>query len=372
MQDRESNYDLLRIVSTVAVLLIHIGSDFLNASFEYNIENYGFVFEGNLIITFMLDSLPRFAVPCFVMLSGAFILDNKSNKDFKRFYSKSFRNIGIPTIVFSLLYTAYHLLKKITNAKMSELWYPFFNLLCGRPFYHMWYLYMLLGLYLLTPVILTLEENCTSINLKGKLPWALLFVAAISYWAQPYSFKLAWDIGMQAGFLGFYLVGYAIRSWAKRHRKSNRNGFLLILFGVFFEVVLACLRYRKVLGGAPLSDERTEFSFLGYEGLAPFVVVSSVLIFYGFTVLDMKLNLSKLSSYTFLIFLFHAGIWDMMKVVSRKKAIYPPQTDLSIIVCVFIVFIASLAASIVYKTIWAKLDARLKITDYLCRMFKLS
>lgn len=372
MQKRESNYDLLRIICTAAVLLIHISSDFLSASFEYNIKKYGFVFSGNLIITFVLDSLPRFAVPCFVMLSGAFILDNKRNKDFKKFYSRSLKNIGVPAIIFSLLYTAYGLLKKIISGKVSELWQPFCNFLCGRPFYHMWYLYMLLGLYLVTPIILIVEENRKGISLKGKLPWLWLFAASVGYWVQPYSFKLAWDIGIQAGFLGFYLVGYAIRNWAKDRRKSNRDGFALILLGVFFEVVLAWLRYRKVLSGAVLSAERTEFSFLGYEGLAPFVVVSSVLIFAGFSVLNVKTNLSKLSSCTFLIFLFHAGIWDVMKVVSRKKAIYPQQTDFSIIACVFIVFIASLAASIVYRKIWAKLDAKLKITDRLCSLFKLS
>ena len=372
MQERESNYDLLRIASTIAVVLIHISSDFLSASFEYNIGNYGFVFSGNLIAAFVLDTLPRFAVPCFVMLSGAFILDNKNNKDFKKFYRKSLKNIGVPAIIFSLLYTVYNLLKKIMNGKMSELWQPFFNLLCGRPFYHMWYLYMLLGLYLITPVILIIEENCKSVNLRGKLPWILLSVAAIGYWVQPYSFKLAWDIGIQAGFLGFYLVGYAIRCWAKDRGKSNRDGVALILLGVFFEIVLACLRYRKVLGGALLSNERTEFSFLGYEGLAPFVVVSSVLIFAGFSLLNVRPNLSKLSSYTFLIFLFQGGIWDVMKIVSRRKAIFPPQTDLSIIACVFIVLIACLVAAIIYKKIWLKLDARLKITNRLCSLFKLS
>ena len=372
MQNRESNYDLLRIVSTIAVILIHISSDFLKASFEYNIEAYGFIFSGNLFATFLLDTFPRFAVPCFVMLSGAFILDNKNNKDFKRFYSKSLKNVGIPAIIFSLLYTIYSLLKKIISAKTLEIWRPLFSLICGRPFYHMWYLYIILGLYLITPFLLNVEEYCKNINLQGKLPWVLLSVATIGYWVQPYSFKLAWDIGIQVGFLGFYLVGYALRSWAKCRRKSNRNGFALILLGVFFEAVLAYLRYKKVLGGAVLSDERTEFSFLGYEGLAPFVVISSVLIFAGFSILDVRWKLSKLSSYTFLIFLFHAGIWDLMKIISRKKAIYPPQTVLSIVVCVFIVFIISLIASIVYKKIWAKLDAKLKIADHLCKLLKLS
>lgn len=366
MQRRECNYDLLRVLSAVAVCLIHVSNDFLFASFEYHIDNHGFVFKGNLFATFVFDSLPRFAVPCFVMLSGAFNLDIKDNKDYKKFYSKAFRNIGIPTIVFSLLYTAYESMKCIMKGQAIDLWRPIFNLLCGKPFYHMWYMYMIFGLYLITPIILTVEENCKYVNLHGKLPWIWLSLATIGYWMQPYSFDLAWDIGMQAGFLGFYMGGYAIRSWAKHCRKSNSKGIALILLGVFFEVMLAYLRYRKVIGGAVLSNERMAYSFLGYEGLAPFVVISSVLIFTGFSMLDVKQGFSKLSSYTFLIYLIHGGIWDLMKKVLKSKVIFQPPTVFSIVGCVFIVFAVSLVTAIVYKKMWAKLDKKWKITDCLC------
>lgn len=374
MHDRETNYDLLRVISSIAVVLIHVGNSFLDASFEYNIETFGFVFRGNLLITFILDSLPRFAVPCFVMLSGAFILDNKKNKDSKHFYKRSFSSIGITTIVFSVIYTLYSCVKGIINDNrgfFGGIIYPIINAFLGRPFYHMWYLYMLIGLYLVTPVLLSIEENYSKTILCGKIPWILLAVASISYWVQPSSFKLGWDISLQVEFLTFFLVGYSIRCWAKKRNKSNILGIILIALGLLMEILLAYLRYKKVQNGCLLSNERIEFSFLGYEGLAPFVVISSVLIFMGFSVLNIKLNLSKLSSYMFLIYLIHAGIWDVMKFCIRHGIIHLPQAEFTIIACTLLIFVLSLLVSILYKKVWNKIDSKLKVTDRLCKLFRL-
>ena len=113
MNKRESNYDLLRVICAIAVIFIHVANWFLQASFKINYQNYGFVFEGSLLATVILDTLPRFAVQCFVMLSGAFLLGNKRNSDFKFFYSRSFRNIGVTTIIFSMGYTIYAIAKNV-------------------------------------------------------------------------------------------------------------------------------------------------------------------------------------------------------------------------------------------------------------------
>ena len=108
---RESNYDLLRLICTVAVILIHVANYFLKASFRTYSKDIGFLFTGSLLATVVFDTLPRFAVQCFVMLSGAFNLDDKRNADYKYFYHKAFKKIGITGMVFSVAYTVYELIK---------------------------------------------------------------------------------------------------------------------------------------------------------------------------------------------------------------------------------------------------------------------
>ena len=71
--NRQSNFDLLRIISTFAVVLIHVNATVANSN---NISLVGFN------ICSLINIITRFSVPCFVMLSGAFILNNEKNADY--------------------------------------------------------------------------------------------------------------------------------------------------------------------------------------------------------------------------------------------------------------------------------------------------
>ena len=81
---RESNFDLLRIICAFAVVAIHVSAQFIGAMTgdpRYVGMEFHDVFNSTL-----WNVLSRFAVPCFVMLSGAFILANDKNVDFSFFY----------------------------------------------------------------------------------------------------------------------------------------------------------------------------------------------------------------------------------------------------------------------------------------------
>lgn len=382
MRKRETNFDLLRIASTIAVIFIHVGSYFVAASFAYNLDDYGFVFAGNIFMSFVFDTLPRFAVPCFVMLSGAFILEDKRNADFGYFYGKTFRSIGIPTIIFSLFYTLYNLLKSIGKVLIRcenpiVLFEPLKRLLIGKPFYHMWYLYMLLILYLLTPFIFILQKELKN---KEKMPgggyiFAFLCLASISYWTGTYT--MGWDIGNAFCYLSYYLIGYKIRAWSKG-RKSSVKGYCLILIGFFGLAFLAFMRYKLASSGVVIQkagnvivkDERLEV--FAYEGLDPFVVIASVFIFAGFSLLDIKSNsiISHVSSVTFYIYLFHGGILDVIKKLLQVKTSLIVQNNFAIPFYVVLVLAASIVCTIIYCKLWKTLEQHWDITERLCKLFK--
>lgn len=104
---RESNYDLLRIISTIMVISIHVSGLYIFALTSKN--SFGDFYSKNIEITCLYNVLPRFAVPCFVMISGAFIISDDRNGNCQFFYGKSVKNIGVQIIVFSILYTIYSL-----------------------------------------------------------------------------------------------------------------------------------------------------------------------------------------------------------------------------------------------------------------------
>ena len=324
---------------------------------------------------YLFDTLPRFAVPCFVMLSGAFLLGSPRNGDRKYFYCKVVNNTLITTAIFSVLYTLYSTLKVLLknkyvhNGGVFAIIKPLCNMLIGKPFYHMWYLYMLLGLYFVTPYVIKGQEilDSAGIDLYRKAVWVFLFLASISYWTS--SYKLEWDIGTQFKYLSYYLVGYAIYRYSRNH-KSNRFGGILIAIGIAIETVLAMSRYLVYAEKLDVSWASVEI--FAYEGLDPLVVLSSIPLFTGFAVLDIKIDFSKLSSYTFLIYLFHAGIWDMMihTVVSRIP--FFQHSNFAIPVCVVTVFFLSLISAYFYKLLWNKFDTRFAIVRRILKGLKLA
>lgn len=200
---RENAFDLLRIIASVAVILLHVSAKGLD---EYAFGGGRTVQIG---IVNLMNCSTRFAVPCFVMLSGAFLLDDDRNSDYRYFYKKSLKKMGIPVIAFSMVYFIWSEIEVVTGKigtfRWTDMLRPVMNVIKGAPYYHMWYLYMLLGLYIMVPVIMKAKNDMCFSDLK-KSSAILLIVCMVSYLTSTHSLK--WDIGFSACFLGYFVAGY--------------------------------------------------------------------------------------------------------------------------------------------------------------------
>ena len=78
---REWKYDYLRVISTFAVILLHIESRF---KAEYFTQSNAAIMEP------FVHAACVFAVPCFFMLSGAFAFGGQESVLEEKFYSVSF------------------------------------------------------------------------------------------------------------------------------------------------------------------------------------------------------------------------------------------------------------------------------------------
>ena len=78
--NRLNNYDALRIISTVAVIFIHVNWQFFWTKAATPSMSVNYIVESSINI------IARFSVPAFVMISGAFNLKNKRNGEFANFF----------------------------------------------------------------------------------------------------------------------------------------------------------------------------------------------------------------------------------------------------------------------------------------------
>lgn len=347
---RESNYELLRVVSALAVIILHVSNTYV-----YPITGEAQIngIEEHMLVNCIYNTVFRFAIPCFIMLSGTFTLEHEKNQDFKYYYRKVFKTIGVPTIIVSALYVLYSFvgaaLAIIKGQKPIILLELVKSILTGEPHYHLWYLYMMAGIFILTPIVVGLKKE---LGEQCFTKVALIFfpLAMLSLWTSTH--KLNWDLGLSFCYLGYYMLGYVLRKKFCTH-KNNLHACLTIALGCIVLLGAAYLRYQQLLSIYLLDGWQYDF----YSPYSPITAIASVLIFTGFTMMKVKGVLDKLASITFEIYLFHAGIWSFV------YRILPKGTDsiIAIPVSVILVFTISIFVSLAYKKIWNRVERKINI-----------
>lgn len=293
--ERKKNFDLLRVLCMICVMLLHIGDDYFylrdgEPMYYYTLSNFCL-------------ALTLFGVPCFIMLSGGFLLSNKRNRDFKNFYKKSFRKLGLPALIMSLLYVLYNIVKiyyhrgigiEVTDTPMTYLkeW------MVGLPFYHMWYMYMFLTIYLLVPILLRAKEQMTWNEWRN---FAIVSMAASMIMEKTTEFEVQWGLkGIL--FLSYFLMGDVIKTYYENHKDRKTGQY--IVFGCL--ILFAFFLYREYVvrsGTDPIIYYSKNFS--------AFVVIASILIFAGFTNVNVKGNWPRIGEKTYYMYLVHAGVIDV-------------------------------------------------------------
>lgn len=307
---KEREYDLLRVICCAAVVVLHTGSIYL-AGWEPGMPAFRRTLAG------LMQSLTRDAVPLFVMLSGAFLLPDRRNGDFRRFYRKSMAKVGVPTLVFSALYVAYAyvvLLAKIYlkhTAGPDQLGQPLKLWLSGVPYFHMWFMYMLAGLYAVTPFLVRLRER------MGAGAWFAAGAACtLAGMALSARLALPWYLQWLA-YLGYFMLGAAIRCHFKE-KGGNPRGNLYLSGGLLCLAGAAWLFHRKLWYGI----------LPGYQVIHPLsglIVLSSVLVFAGVAGRRTAADLGRLSSLTFYIYLFHGGVLSALDILMRNVFRWEPS-----------------------------------------------
>lgn len=306
----------------------------------------------------ILNTLTRFAVPCFFMMSGAFILANEKNGDYKFFYQKSIKGIGFTGLIFCILYVFYDLTKLILNVFFLHnhgMDYILIRILGiiksvikGAPYFHLWYLFSLVGLYIAAPFVIRLASNLRrgGVNLYGRFTIIFLCLASVSYVTSDHI--LNWDIGLQLCFLSYFLMGYKLRKWGKKH-KNNKLALLFMTIGIIINIGLGYINYLRGLNGLPLDVTNISQNPFSYGPLAPMEVVASCLIFAGFSVMTVKMDLYKLSRFTFLIYLIHAGVRDVIWEIVGDRVIGNAAIETgSVVILSIAVFSVSLILAVMY------------------------
>lgn len=146
-------------------------------------------------------------IPAFVMVTGTLLLDDSRNESPSSFYKKRMYRIGIPLVFWTVLYLVIRVVadrEDMTVARAAKL------ILTADPYYHLWYLWMVPGLYLVLPLVRIFVRHSTS--KQRILLIAVIFLLAGCYSPINYLYlgNQRMIFTMFLPYIAYLLAGYEI------------------------------------------------------------------------------------------------------------------------------------------------------------------
>jgi len=289
--------DFLRAIATIGVIIIHVSSPLVKMSYGRNIP---FWWIGNIA-----DSSVRFAVPLFLMLSGATLLDREYKLG--EFYKRRFLRVLLPFLFWVIVYWVYRWCMLNARQQPHELqsilhWAVNLFLKEGVS-KHFWYIYMILFIYLMVPFIgRGLHRLSNSTVLYLLVGWVVLAFMLKSVPLNMYN----WSGDYASRFLGYFLyTGYLVLGYylSKLSATSVRTRYIASAFFLLTILVSAGLTYI-------FSKQAHRLDLTLYSYLTINTIIQSIAIFVGIKDSEFRHSffttiLHTISNYSYGIYLVH-------------------------------------------------------------------
>lgn len=303
--------DYLRVFATFGVILLHTAAPLAN--------QYGIVSNYDWWIGNIYNSITRFCVPVFLMISGALIFSKTYNST-NDFLKKRVSKIIVPFLFWSMIYIARGIFFKFRSGEditiIDVLKFIFLKLVTGASV-HLWYVYLIIGLYLFFPIIGKWIHGSSLRDIRYFIIiWIITIFVQLPF-INSYFPKI--NLLYFSGYIGYPILGYFLSKTNGSFWK--KNGFQLLFFLIGSLIT--------ILGAYFMAIQKTGKyqSFYGY--LTPNVLLTSIAIFLLFkNRLSFKSNPPALllffSKYSYGIYLVHLLVLWILRMVGISQNFINP------------------------------------------------
>lgn len=276
--------DFLRCTASFAVVAIHV-----LGPFRYL---YGEIPDSDWLAAMGINSVTRWAVPVFIMISGALLLSSDRDFNCEHYLRKRLSKVALPFIGWSLIYafvggfvegswSSAETIKIIGNSPNEPVWY------------HLWFFYDFIPLYFVIPFLILLLKKISPELIKlAVVTWLLLF---LMNWLKVESF-LRQNLILYTGYLilGWYLVNRDNSKELKYWLIAGVSMLLLNFFGSW-QLAIDSGQYRSF--------------YMGYKTLNT-VLIAVMLFVLAQTYADkiqgkLRILISIIAKYSLGIYLLH-------------------------------------------------------------------
>ncbi|EOR96343.1 membrane protein [Arcticibacter svalbardensis MN12-7] len=287
--------DHLRVAATIAVITVHVSASILPLYKQIPDLTWWI---GNLF-----DSISRFCVPIFVMLSGALLLPKDTA--LPDFFKKRLSRLIYPFLFWCTVYIVNYFLfhtKNIQTLSANELYTQLVHQIKNQEIsYHFWYIYMIIGLYLIIPIMgiwIRKASESALLYILGIWFVGLLLLENLGNGVEIYNF---------IRYSGYLVLGYYLSKKEFRF-KTSRVALILIVTGILV----------TILGTYLITVYQGKFNPFFYGNTTPNIVLFASGVFLYFKSLkfnpDKKSHISTfINRYSYGIYLVHVLVLTHLK-----------------------------------------------------------
>ena len=305
--------DYIRVIACFLVMLVHASENFYGTENAVGLASNmsQLLNESNRFWVAFYDGFcGRISVPLFMIVSAFLLVPMKSGVSMGQFYKRRFLRILPPMACFFLLYSLLPLAwggmtweQSLADLKLLPFNFPS---MAG----HLWFMYPLISLYLIIPVVSPWLERASAkdelifLGLFGVstfIPWIHRFIAP-ELWGECFwnGFSMLWYC---SGYLGYLVMAHYIRyhlNWSRRRKLIV--GSICWFIGAAFT---GWAFWYKGVPGGPIDTPTLEWA---WEFCMPNVLIASFGAFLLFSCIRRKTIpkfISGLSKLTFGMYLMH-------------------------------------------------------------------
>jgi surface polysaccharide O-acyltransferase-like enzyme len=244
---RYAYIDLMRVLAMLCVVLLHSSFYCLNGDTTTQLWH-------NVNI---ITSLATASVPVFFMISGALILSSKNTSSPRYTVIHRLPHLIMPLIFWSVVSIAKDFRYTALYSSTGFVWDDFIAAVYKIPSepvsVHFWFMYALIPLYILSPIIKQIADNADRRIMRYMLcVWVLAaIVYEIRFFLPPETAELLNisfidKINIVDGYLGYFILGYYLCN-----KKINiRASVLIVVFVLMIGVIAYGTAYYTILNGS--------------------------------------------------------------------------------------------------------------------------
>lgn len=310
---------VLRIMATLCVVMIHTCNTITN-----NLESYPSIKKYELKTLMTVNGLVNWGVPMFFMITGCLLLKDEVIITYDKCIRRYVKRILLALIVFGITFSCMEIFTETRMLNLSIFIEGVLRTLGGNSWGHLWYLYELIGIYLILPIIKTFTDNASCTEFKTALIILFIFDLCI------------FTLNAFSPIIGFYLP-------------IKGNALFYLMLGRYLDlrsvnipskltVIILCLSSVILLGVGIIASKDICSIIAGYS--SPVIALLSASIFT--IILGMDFNkvkwLWKLDRLCFGVYLIHPVFTNFFYKFIRITPLVFEKYVLIGIMCFFLLF----------------------------------